>query len=400
MPVIAGPRDGAERIDSAEGQEEGDHRLSQLHGGRVAVTGGVVHASRRDPPARLAGQLDEAGGGQRGRGHERPEDRGHHPGCQRRLVRLAGQRARLQLTGPEHRRQVIGAVADPLARDEPAGRRGGRNPGPVDVGGGNLLVVDVGGRGPGRGPDPAGPVDVAEREQVRDPGRPDRRGDAGDLGGVDGADQRGPVRVRPGRHVVDGVGVPVLGPPDVQPGLVVGQHRLGGGRQRRFRRRVARAARVTDRDAPQHVSVGVGFQGQLVTDARIGRAPLVVEGQRLARVDEEHRVQVRALGLHEADGEVLLGDRVGVGGRRGPVLGVRLDPQRVALERPVGLLRLVRAEAVGQHGVRQAHRRGRVRLAGGPQRRLGPVLAHVLLADGAGLPERAGVEPGAGEHRR
>ena len=104
-----------------------------------------------------------------------------------------------ELTGPEHRRQVVGAVADPLARDEPAGRRGGRNPGPVDVGGGNLLVGDVGGRGPGRGPDPAGPVDVAEREQVGDPGRPDRRGDAGDLGGVDGADKRDPVRVRPGR---------------------------------------------------------------------------------------------------------------------------------------------------------------------------------------------------------
>ena len=35
-----------------------------------------------------------------------------------------------------------------------------------------------------------------------------------------------------------------------------------------------------------------------------------------------------------------------------------------------------------------------------PQRGLGPVLAQVLLADGLRLAERAGVEPGPGQHRR
>ena len=104
--------------------------------------------------------------------------------------------------------------------------------------------------------------------------------------------------------------------------------------------------------------------------------------------------------LHEAQREVLLGDRVGVSRRRGSVAAVHLGPQRAPLERPVGLLRLERVEPVRQHGVRQPHRGRGGRLAGAAQRGLGPVLPGVRGGDGGGLLERPGVEPGAGEHRR
>ena len=90
-------------------------------------------------------------------------------------------------------------------------------------------------------------------------------------------------------------------------------------------------------------------------DARVASPPFVMEGQRLTRMDEEHRVQVLAHVLHQAHGEVLLGDRVRIGGRGRPVIGVGLDPQRVPLERAVGLLSLEGADSFGQDGVRQPH---------------------------------------------
>jgi hypothetical protein len=98
---------------------------------------------------------------------------------------------------------------------------------------------------------------------------------------------------------------------------------------------------------------------------------------------------VRAGRLEPRDREVLLGDevRIACGGR--VVLGVDLGSLRLSLQGSVGLTRL---------GGAQSRRQDRVGQAG--QRRVPrPVLGGVLPGDRARLVERAGVVPGAGEHR-
>ena len=198
--------------------------------------------------------------------------------------------------------------------DQPPGGRAGRGPGPVDVRAGDRLVRHVMCSGPHGRPDAASAVYLVEGEQVRDAGSLDRRGDAGDLAGGTGRGQRHAVRIRPGAEVVDRVGVVVLGTRHMQARLVVGQHRLGRRGQRRLRRLVSGPARIADRDASLDVAVVIGLKGDLVPDARVVRAALVVERKRLPRMGEEHGVQVLAHVLQAADGEVLLGHHVGIGG--------------------------------------------------------------------------------------
>ena len=217
VAVPVGTRNGAERIHCAPRRKESRERGGEFGGRRVGVACGVEHPAGRLPPAGLPGQLHVTALGQGGRGHERAEDRRQQARRQRRLVGLPRQRARLQLTERQQRGQVVAAVAHPLPRDEPAGRRGRRRPRAVDVRAGDLLVRHVVRPGPHRRPEASGPVDLVEGEQVGDPRSLDRRGDAGDLGFVDGRRQRHPVGVRPGGQVIDRVGVTALGPPDVQP---------------------------------------------------------------------------------------------------------------------------------------------------------------------------------------
>src|SRR5205814_275790 len=107
-----------------------------------------------------------------------------------------------------------------------------------------------------------------------------------------------------------------------------------------FRRRIPGPARIADGDAALDVAVVICLKGELVADPRVVSAALIVEGQRLPWMDEEHRVHVLAPGLQAADGEVLLGDRVGICGGWRPVVGVDLDTQGVSLERAIGLLDL------------------------------------------------------------
>ena len=97
----------------------------------------------------------------------------------------------------------------------------------------------------------------------------------------------------------------VLGVGDERPRLLVliGLHRQRG---------VRLTSPVPDGRGFQHVAVKIHLQRQGVLDPRIGRIALVVVGDRLTRVRQEHRVPISAAGLLKPDAEVLLGDGIGM----------------------------------------------------------------------------------------
>src|SRR5271166_3183366 len=188
----------------------------------------------------------------------------------------------------------------------------------------------------------------------------------------------------------------MLGRAHMQARLIVGEYSLGGRRQLRLGRRVAGAAGIADRRTAQLVAVIVGLQRHLVGDARVGAGTFVVQRDRFTRADEEHGVLVDAHVLQAKKRVVAFGDSVGIYRGRGAVVGVKLDAERAAFQRAVGVLDFVGVESVGNDRVGRAHRSG----IGGAQRGLDPVFAVVLGGDLRRLLEGAGVEPGAGAHRR
>jgi hypothetical protein len=85
---------------------------------------------------------------------------------------------------------------------------------------------------------------------------------------------------------------------------IVGEDRVGELALGQRRERLAlfveggHAALIADRGGTKDIAVGVDFQRQCVTDARVGRVAFVVIVDGLAGVAEEHRVPVRPLRLH------------------------------------------------------------------------------------------------------
>lgn len=65
----------------------------------------------------------------------------------------------------------------------------------------------------------------------------------------------------------------------------------------------------------EHIAVGIHLQGEGVLDAWISRIALVVIGDGLERVAEEHPMTIQSPPLQNLDGEVLLAHRVGVRAR-------------------------------------------------------------------------------------
>jgi hypothetical protein len=123
-----------------------------------------------------------------------------------------------------------------------------------------------------------------------------------------------------------------------------------------------------------------------------------------SRSSSEDGVAVGVSGLHGANGEALLRDRVrharapdpvGVGVRAG-VVRVHLLPQHRTLQRPAGFPLLRRGQAGRQRRVRQQQGSG---LGVGPAR-LAEVLAGVEVGDVVAAESDAGVEPGLRVYRR
>ena len=99
--------------------------------------------------------------------------------------------------------------------------------------------------------------------------------------------------------------------------------------------------------ALQDVAEFVHFQCERVLNARVNRVALVVIGERLAGVGEEHRVAVVALGLQRLDGEVLLDDGVGMIRLVRAVEGIDLLAEHGTLEAATGLALLIAREPYG-----------------------------------------------------
>ncbi len=205
-----------------------------------------------------------------------------------------------------------------------------------------------------------------------------------------------------GRRVVEGEGDVVLRIGDQRRRLPLSVPLLA---QRRD------AAAVADGGRLEHVAVGVHRQRQGVLEARVGRLALVVIGEGLARVSEEDGMPPLAARLQPADGEVLLGDGVGVAmGRVGSganaIEGVGLLAQHHALQGAGGLALLFESQPIRQSRIVQ-QAGGGLLVVVAPGR-----LAVVLIAvggieqpgeearDAVAAEIDAGVVPGAGQHRR
>lgn len=239
-------------------------------------------------------------------------------------VLLERQGPRLQSSERQRSRQVVPAVAGECPLDQPAdgcGERRGIDP-PLAVGQLGRDGCQLAGK-------------LLETEQIGRVRQLRVRHQACDLPGARLGRQGRPVGVRAGDNVRVGR---------------LGDHEVGGRLGRAVGRREVRigigvAPPVGDRRGPRDVAVLVGLQDEFVHDARIvevGPAdrvdgPLVVGGQRLARMDEEHRVAAADRRLQHFDGVVVLGDEVRSLLRGRFVLRVHLAAQQAALQRAARL---------------------------------------------------------------
>src|SRR5215212_8284260 len=111
------------------------------------------------------------------------------------------------------------------------------------------------------------------------------------------------------------------------------------------------AAAVADGGGLQDVAELVHLQRQRMTDARIYRVALVVVVDGFAGMGEEHRMAVPGLRLQAPDGEVLLGDGVGMLLLVRAVQSVDLLAQHRAFQGAAGFALFLGRQPGGQRGV-------------------------------------------------
>ena len=167
------------------------------------------------------------------------------------------------------------------------------------------------------------------------------------------------------------------------------------------------ASTVPDRGGLQDVTEGIDLQRERVLNARVRRVALVVVGDGLAGVREEHRVPVAVAGLHAPNREVLLGDGVGMLLFRCAVEGIDLLSQHRAFQGAAGFSLFFQCQAGWKYGIgKQQCFCCWVVCIVSSQCRFPVVFAVAFPNAGEEIGDMlasqidAGMEPGLGEHRR
>ena len=400
--VIGDARNVSEWIDVPQRPEIMGRRVGELLCGGICVPGRQIGAARRRPPFGLAGELDVSPFLKDRIGGERGENRGDLGRRQRGAIRLSGRRACRQLANRQQRRQIVAAIAVSRFGKKAACRPCGSRTRPVDVRARNRLVGDIVSAGPDDLPDPGRRRSslkfvVGEQARRAEPLILGRNAD--NLGDIGGGGRRRAIDVGRPHDVVDGVRVGARETAHVEARLVISQATARSGVQCRLRRR-AGATGISDRQSAQNLAVGIGLQGEFMSDAGIACAAFIVQCDQLAGMNEKRSVQIGANLLQADHGEIVFDNAVRVADR--PIrIGVEyLHPQDLALEGAKRLPHLERIEAVGHCSVDRSHRLQACRRGWTAQRRFEPILALVLPSDLLRVEEGARVQPGPGQDRR